>query len=73
VLTRKEFSDIETRQEFTWIIETVMAKGIVRDLSGGRTAYWHDGVVVILNPLAPDGGTAFKPRTGIDYFLNTLS
>jgi hypothetical protein len=40
-----------------------------RGLSGGRTAYWRDGTVVIRNPKAADGGTAFQPTDGYDYFL----
>lgn len=42
----------------------------VRQLSGGRVAYWHDGTgtVVIRNPFAADGGTAFQPVNGVDYF-----
>ena len=40
-----------------------------RVLSGGRTAYWNDGTVVIRNPGAADGGTAFRPTNGYDYFL----
>lgn len=41
-------------------------------LGGGRTAFWRDGTVVIRNPRAPDGGTAFQPTDGYDYFLNQL-
>lgn len=41
----------------------------IRHLSRDRTAYWRDGVVVIRNPSATDGGTAFVPRDGHDYFL----
>jgi hypothetical protein len=40
----------------------------VRRLSGGRTAYWKDGVVLIMNPDSADGGTAFVPRNGFKYF-----
>ncbi|WP_255825840.1 hypothetical protein [Amycolatopsis sp. GM8] len=35
-----------------------------------RSAYWKDGTVVIRNPNAVDGGTAFRPTNGYDYFLN---
>lgn len=40
------------------------------ELSNGRTAYWRDGTIVIRNPHAADGGTAFRPTHGYDYFLS---
>lgn len=42
---------------------------VEKELSGGRTAFWSDGTVVIRHSDAPDGGTAFRPRDGHDYFL----
>jgi hypothetical protein len=51
------------------MIEDAVMNGESRVLSGGRTAYWSDGTVVIRNPGAPDGGTAFRPTSGHDYFL----
>lgn len=44
----------------------------VRNLSNGRTAYWDSstGTVVIRNPRAVDGGTAFRPTQGRTYFDN---
>ena len=44
----------------------------VRNLSNGRVAYWDNasGTVVIRNPGAIDGGTAFKPTQGKIYFDN---
>lgn len=44
----------------------------LRTLGGGRTAFWRHGTVVIRNPRAPDGGTAFQTTDGYDYFLNQL-
>jgi hypothetical protein len=41
----------------------------MRVLNRGRTAFWHNGVIVIRNPNAADGGTAFVPSDGYDYFL----
>ncbi len=37
-------------------------------LPGGRTAYWSDGVVVVRNPSAADGGMAFVAEKGYEYF-----
>lgn len=47
---------------------------MVRQLSNGRTAFWHNtsGSVVIRNPKAIDGGTTFIPKNGVNYFLNEL-
>lgn len=41
-----------------------------RELRNGRSAFWDDatGTVVIRNPSAADGGTAFRPRNGRSYF-----
>lgn len=70
VVQRGEFPGIRTRTQFADMVENVINNyDDVRHLSGGRTAYWRDGVVVIRNPGAPDGGSAFVPRDGYDYFL----
>jgi hypothetical protein len=69
VIEREEFPGITTRRQFASMIEDVVIKGESRVLNGGRTAYWSDGAVVIRNPAAPDGGTAFRPTSGHDYFL----
>jgi len=69
VVERGEFPAIRTREQFAEVIERVMSKAeYVRELSNGRTAYWRGGVVVIRNPGAPDGGTAFVPQRGLEYF-----
>jgi hypothetical protein len=65
---RAEFPGILSREQFAKMIETVILKGQMRSLSAGRTAYWHNGVVVVKTPQAEDGGTAFKPRGGYEYF-----
>jgi hypothetical protein len=41
------------------MIQNVIDNGLSRSLTGGRTAYYNAGVVVIHNPGAADGGTAF--------------
>lgn len=70
VIDKAEFPGITTRSQFASHIEDVVANGQMRSLSGGRTAYWRDGTIVIRNPKALDGGTAFRPTGGYDYFLN---
>jgi filamentous hemagglutinin len=72
VLTRGEFPGwIRTRAQFQQHLENVMTNPTAaRQLSGGRVAYWHEGsgTVAIRNPSAVDGGTAFQPINGVDYF-----
>ena len=65
-----EFPGITTRSQFAQHIEDVVSNGVMRPLSNGRSAYWQNGTVVIRNPNAVDGGTAFRPTNGYDYFLN---
>ena len=65
-----EFPGITTRAQFAAHIEDVVTNGVMRPLSSGRSAYWSNGTVVIRNPNAIDGGTAFRPTNGYDYFLN---
>jgi len=69
VIERGEFPGITTRGQFASLIEDIVLNGGRRTLSGGRTAYWSDGTVVIRDPGAPDGGTTFRPADGYDYFL----
>lgn len=65
-----EFPGITTRSQFAQHIEDVVSNGVMRPLSNGRSAYWQNGTVVIRNPNAVDGGMAFRPTNGYDYFLN---
>jgi len=69
VVERGEFPGVQTRQQFAAVIDDVVANGEMRPLTNGRTAYWRGTVVVIRNPNASDGGTAFAPKNGYDYFL----
>jgi hypothetical protein len=69
VIERGEFPGVTTRRQFADVIEDAVMNGESRVLSGRRTAYWNDGTVVIRNPGAADGGTAFRPANGHDYFL----
>lgn len=64
-----QFPGVTTPGQFAKVVEGVMENAShVRSLSGGRTAFWKDGVVVIRNPGAVDGGTAFVPTNGFQYF-----
>lgn len=69
VIERGEFPGVTTREQFASVVENAVMNGESRTLDGGRTAYWSDGTLVIRNPAAPDGGTAFRPDDGHDYFL----
>lgn len=72
VVERGEFPGIRSRSQFGSHIEGVVMNGEIRTLGGGRTAFWREGTVVIRNPRSPDGGTAFRPDNGYDYFVNEL-
>jgi len=67
-----EFGNV-TQNEFKSLVqETIANPSDARSLSNGRTAYWSDSqqMVVIKNPGALDGGTAFRPTAGKAYFDN---
>ncbi|MDT4291665.1 RHS repeat-associated core domain-containing protein [Methylomonas sp. MO1] len=73
VIQQGEFGGlgIRTREQFSNHIENVINNPTaVKQLSGGRSAYWDDATstVVIRNPRAADGGTAFQPAKGRSYF-----
>uniref|UniRef100_A0A486XHH7 Rhs family protein n=1 Tax=Rheinheimera sp. BAL341 TaxID=1708203 RepID=A0A486XHH7_9GAMM len=73
VLRQGEFAGlgIRTRKQFARHIEGVVNHPTAtKQLSGGRTAYWDNAssTVVIRNPRAGDGGTAFQPANGRAYF-----
>jgi RHS repeat-associated protein len=72
VIDGAEYPDVSSRQQFADLIEDTVATGERRDLSRGRTAYWKGGTVVIRNPRASDGGSAYRPKDGYDYFLNSI-
>lgn len=75
VLQQGEFSGlgIRTRAQFAQHIENVVNNPTSsKMLSNGRSAYWDESTntVVIRNPKASDGGTAFRPVNGRAYFDN---
>lgn len=69
VVKAGEFPGITTRSEFAARIESVVTNGESRELLRGRTAYWQGDTVVIRDPASLDGGTAFVPTGGYNYFL----
>jgi RHS repeat-associated protein len=76
VLNQGEFPGwIRTRTQFGKHIEDVINNPTkIKELRGGRTGYWHQetGTVVIRNPSAFDGGTAFQPTDSLNYFDKNL-
>jgi len=72
VLQQGEFPGIRTRQQFANMIEDVILNGERRVGGGGRSAYWRNGVIVIRNPRARDGGTVFAPKEGYEYFTRNF-
>jgi hypothetical protein len=69
VVKAGEFPGITTRQDFASRIEDVVTNGESRQLLRERTAYWEGNTVVIRDPASVDGGTAFVPTGGYNYFL----
>ncbi len=71
VIKRAEFPEISSPDEFEHLVHDVMNNyDATKSLSEGRQAYWKDDVVVITNPADPDGGTAFRPIDGKEYYDN---
>jgi filamentous hemagglutinin len=71
VIERAEFPEVSTRQQFAEHIENVINNPTAsKQLNNGRSVFWDDatGTVVIRNPKAADGGTAFRPTQGKSYF-----
>lgn len=73
VIQEKEFSGITTRQQFQEYLERIMnsSETLVKNLSSGRTGFYDkiSNTVIIYTPQAIDKGTAFRPKEGINYFL----
>jgi hypothetical protein len=69
VIELGEFPGVTTREQFARVIRDAVMNGESRALKSGRSAYWSDGTAVIRDPSSADGGTAFRPTDGYDYFL----
>ena len=65
-----DFYDVDDQQLADIIDGTILNPDGSKALKRGRTAYWNDeeGIIVIIHPNNPDGGTAFRPDDGKDYF-----
>lgn len=77
VIKQGEFKNVNvsTRENFEKHIEHVINNYTsFKELSNGKGAYWHEasGTVVIRNPKAKDGGTAFQLKDGRKYFDEKL-
>ena len=72
VVEQGEFPGIRTRAQFAEMIEDTVLTGERRVRRGGTSAYWKNGVIVIRNPKARDGGTVFAPEEGYSYFTRNF-
>lgn len=54
------------------MIEDTVLTGERRVRRGGTSAYWKNGVIVIRNPKARDGGTVFAPEEGYSYLTRNF-
>ena len=76
VVQQGEYPEISTREEFADLIAEVMSNPTVsKSLQGGRTGYWHYDLqtVVVTDPYSSDGGTAFRPSEGREYYDKKLT
>jgi hypothetical protein len=70
-----EYPEISTPEEFEGLVNEAMTNpSDSKPLERDRTGYWHDDseTVVIVDPNHPDGGTAFRPYDGRDYYDKQL-
>jgi filamentous hemagglutinin len=67
-----EFGNISQPEFQAMVKDTISNPSDFRYLSNGRSAFWSEEnkMVVIRNPGAADGGTAFSPAAGKAYFDN---
>lgn len=71
VIRNSEFPGIRTREEFGDFIKNIIRNpSDVKELRNGRKGFWDDSTktVIIIDKNNPDGGTAFKPKTGKNFF-----
>ena len=75
VIRKGEFPEVQNQEEFKDLVEGILNHpDEVKDLERGRKAYWDNetGILVIDSPNDPDGGTAFRPPDGKDWFDKEL-
>ena len=76
ILAQGEFTgNIKTRQQFQKHIEMVLDQPtMIRKTGDERIGIWHEETssMVIYNPRASDGGTAFQPDIFIDYLIRNF-
>jgi RHS repeat-associated protein len=67
-----EFGNISQPEFQAMVKDTISNPSDFRYLSNGRSAFWSEEnkMVVIRNPGAADGGTAFSPAAGKAFFEN---
>ena len=72
----REFPEIRTIRHFKALIyETLRAPTYIKQISGGRNAFWYDktATVVIINTSNPSKSTAFQPDSGVSYYQNKVN
>jgi len=75
VVERDEYPEIGSQEQFQNLIQRILSNPTEwKRLEGGKSAYWDKktGTVVIRDPGHPDGGTAFRPKTGKRYYDRNL-
>ena len=75
VLDRGEFPEVHTEQDFQNLIDDVIENpSHSGNLNNGRSYAYDENTntLVIMDPNHPDGGTAFRPQTGLDYIKEDL-
>lgn len=75
VVKQDEFPRVKSRQDFRRLIERILRNPAEwKPLKEGRSAYWDEetGTIVVRDPKHPDGGTAFRPKTGKRYYHNDI-
>lgn len=67
-----DFPEVKTREDLENLIAEILIdpKSVAKELRGGRQAYWSERrqTVVVLDRFSEDGGTAYRPKAGREYF-----
>ncbi|MFW9928709.1 MAG: hypothetical protein ACFFD1_04910 [Candidatus Thorarchaeota archaeon] len=74
LIKQREFPGF-SQYKFQRLIQSILNNPTeMKLLDRGRIGYWdqNTGTVIVRDPVRWDGGTAFKPITGYDYFLKKL-